>query len=277
MTDILQQIVAAKRGELATRQAAVPLAEVRAAAADRPPARDFAGALRGPRPRGSGAEVRIIAEIKRRSPSKGEFPWHGDVARQVRAYGEGGARAVSVVTDGPFFGGSPELLQQVRAATALPVLQKDFVLEPYQVYAARALGADAVLLIAAILAPALLAELAALAREVGIATLVEVTGEAELAAATAAGAAVVGVNNRDLRTFRTDVAHTLTLLPRFRDDQVAVTESGIHTRADVTRLLAAGVDAFLIGEALMTAADPTAHLRALRGLPLPEAAHGAAG
>jgi len=266
MPTILDEIVAAKRGEIAALERAQPLADVREAARAAAPALDFAGALRGARPRGSGGPVNVIAEVKRRSPSKGEFPWHGDAARQARAYERGGAKAVSVVTDGAYFGGSPELLRQVKAATALPVLQKEFVLGPYQVHAARALGADAVLLIARILPGGLLGELVALAREVGIATLVEVVDAAELERAQAADAAVIGVNNRDLRTFTTDPAHTLSLLPHFDEGRVAVTESGIHTRADVERMLAAGVDAFLIGEALMVAPDPAAHLAALRGV-----------
>ncbi|MBI4082951.1 MAG: indole-3-glycerol-phosphate synthase [Candidatus Lambdaproteobacteria bacterium] len=270
MADILAQIVAKKREEVAARKRELEPARVAEQARARAPALDFEGALRGVRPRGAGGngrlpEARIIAEIKRRSPSQGEFPWHGDAPRQARAYERGGARAISVVTDGPFFGGSPELLQQVKAATALPVLQKEFVLEPYQVRFARALGADAVLLIAAILPGALLGELIACAREEGLHSLVEVVNAAELARAQAGGARVIGVNNRDLRTFRTDPARTLALLPQVGDERVLVTESGIRSRADIERMLRAGVDAFLIGEALMTSADPALHLLTLRG------------
>jgi indole-3-glycerol phosphate synthase len=272
MPTILDEIVAAKREEIAALKRTLPLAQLRETARVAAPALDFAGGLRGARPRGSGGEVNVIAEVKRRSPSKGEFPWHGDAARQARAYEQGGAKAISVVTDGPYFGGSPELLGTVRAATGLPVLQKEFVLEPYQVHYARSLAADALLLIARILPGGLLAELEALAREIGIATLVEVVDEEEFRQATDAGAEVIGVNNRDLRTFATDPAHTLALLPLFGEEQVAVTESGIHSRADVERMLAAGVDAFLIGEALMVAPDPAAHLSELRGLPRAEAA-----
>ena len=264
MSDILNRIVEKKREEVAGRKLALPLEQVRAQAAAAAPARDFPAALRAPRPRGAGRQVNVIAELKRKSPSKGEFPWHGDASRQARDYERGGAKAVSVVTDGPFFGGSPELLQEVRRHVSLPVLQKDFVLEPWQVYFARAIGADAVLLIAACLPGGLLGELAALAREVGIHTLVEVVDEAELERASAAGAVVIGVNNRDLRTFQVDPVRTERLLPLYRDDQVAVCESGIHTPADVARMLRAGVDAFLIGEALMTAPDPAGHLLHLR-------------
>ena len=272
MSDILQRIVETKRETVAAMQAATPLGDVQARAARLAPVLDFTAALRGPRPRGSGGEVRIIAEIKRRSPSKGEFPWHGNAVRQAVAYEMGGARAISVVTDGPFFGGSPDMLRQVKAHARLPVLQKEFVIDPYQVHFARALGADAVLLIASILPGGMLGEFVSLARELGIGTLVEVVNADELQRALDAGAAVVGVNNRDLKTFRTDLRQTLELLPAFGEAQVAVTESGIHTRADVERLLEAGVDAFLIGEALMVAEDPTAHLRALRGQPPAEAA-----
>jgi indole-3-glycerol phosphate synthase len=264
MSDILNQIVAKKREEVAERKRALPLERVREQARAQPPARDFTGALRNGRPRGTGRQVNVIAEIKRKSPSKGEFSWHGDVGRQACAYEQGGARAISVVTDGPFFGGSPELLQEARRQVGLPVLQKEFVIDPWQVHFARAIGADAVLLIAACLPGAQLADLAGLAREAGLHTLVEVVDEDELRRATEAGAAVLGVNNRDLRTFKVDLERTERLLPLYRPDQVAVCESGIHGPEQVARMLRAGVDAFLIGEALMTASDPAAHLTHLR-------------
>ncbi|MCZ6842375.1 MAG: indole-3-glycerol phosphate synthase TrpC [SAR324 cluster bacterium] len=272
MTGILEKIVAAKRVEIAALKRAEPLEKVRAAAQAAAPALDFAGALRGARPRGGAGEANIIAELKNRSPSKGEFPWHGDVTRQVRAYEQGGAKAISVLTDEPFFGGSPQLLREIKVITGLPVLQKEFVLDAYQVVYARALGADALLLIARILPGSLLGELVHLARECGLATLVEVVDGQELARAAQAGAEVIGVNNRDLGTFTTDLHHTLALLPHFNEGQVAITESGIHTREDVEIMMEAGVDGFLIGEALMVAPDPAAHLRMLRGLPQTEAA-----
>ncbi len=265
MSTILDEIIAAKREEIAALSSALPLARVREVARGMPPVLDFAGALRGPRPRGSGREAHIIAEVKRRSPSKGEFPWHGDATRQARAYEQGGASAISVVTDGPYFGGSVDLLKEVKAATGLPVIQKEFLVAPYQVHYARSLGADAVLLMAAVLPGGLLGEMIALAKSIGIATLVEVINEEELERAAAGGAEVIGVNNRDLRTFRTDPDHTLRLLPFFGEQHVAITESGIHTRQDVERMLAAGVDGFLIGEALMVAPDPAAHLEFLQG------------
>lgn len=265
MNDILQDIVTRKRADVAAMQAETDLAAVRGLAAARGPVRELAAALRGARPRGTGTDVHIIAEIKRRSPSKGTFPWHGNAVRQAVAYQKGGARAISVVTDAPFFGGSNDLLRQVQAHARVPVLQKEFVIDPYQIYLARALGADAVLLIARCLPGGMLAEFQALAEEVGLGTLVEVVDREELRRAVDAGSRVIGVNNRDLRTFTTDLRHTIDLLPEIPEERVAVTESGIHTRADVERMLAAGVDAFLIGEALMVAADPTAHLNMLRG------------
>jgi indole-3-glycerol phosphate synthase len=267
VNDILQRIVDAKRQEVAALKPTLPLAEVRSqaeTAVQAGPTRDFTGALKAKRPRGSGRSVHVIAEIKRRSPSKGEFPWKGDAAAHAKSYERGGARCISVVTDGPFFGGSVELLQTVRRAQSLPVIQKEFVLDPWQVYRARAIGADALLLIVACLPGALLGELHALARELGLHVLVEVIDEAEFRRADDAGATIIGVNNRDLRTFTVDPARTERLLPLYRVEQVAVCESGIHTPADVARMLRVGVDGFLIGEALMTAPDAAAHLTRLR-------------
>ncbi len=275
MSDILEQIVAKKRAEVAALKRALPLQRVREQAHAMAPALDFTAALRGARPRGAqgaGQPVRIVAELKLRSPSKGAFPWHGDVVRQVRDYEIGGAAAISVVTDGPFFDGSTALLREVKAACELPVLQKDFLLEPWQVFYARALGADACLLIARLLPGERLAEMVATAGEVRIHTLVEVVDAEELQRASEAGALVIGVNNRDLTTFQVDPRRTEALVPRFREEQVCIAESGIHTPQDVARLLRAGVDGFLIGEALMTASDPAAHLRLLRDEALREEA-----
>ncbi|MDH5751100.1 MAG: indole-3-glycerol phosphate synthase TrpC [Deltaproteobacteria bacterium] len=274
MNDILLRIMEKKREEVAALKKELSREEALERAARLPPARDFTGALKGARPRGTGrrgaerqggAGVNIIAEIKKRSPSKGAFDWHGDTPRQARAYAGGGAAAISVVTDGPFFGGDTGMLGLVREAVDIPVLQKDFLLEPWQVAFARSLGADACLLIAACLPGDLLAEMLEETRRVGIHALVEVIDEEELARAGKSGAIVIGVNNRDLKTFTIDPARTERLLPLYSDEQVAIAESGIHTPADVDRLLAAGVDGFLIGEALMKAADPAAHLALLRG------------
>ena len=274
MRDILQQIVDKKREEVDALKRAQPIERLREQTRQLAPPRDFTAALRGARPRGTGRlgrGVNIIAEIKLRSPSKGVFKWHGDVARQAAAYELGGAAAISVVTDGPFFGGSTDLLRPVKAAVERPVLQKEFLLEPWQVVYARALGADACLLIAAVLDGERLAEMLATAREVGIHTLVEVVDAAEFERASAAGAVVIGVNNRDLKTFEVDPRRTERLIPLYREDQVCIAESGIHTAQDVSRLLEAGADGFLVGEALMTAPNPSAHLHALRGMPVREA------
>lgn len=269
---ILEKIVAAKREEVAELKRREDPGTLIARASANPSVLDFPAALRGARPRqkeagAPPAPVHIIAEIKRKSPSKGEFPWHGDVGRQATDYEAGGARAISVVTDGPFFGGSAEMLRQVKATVSLPVLQKDFLVDPFQIGYARALGADAVLLIAAVLPGGELDDMIGRAAEAGLNTLVEVFDETEFARAERAGAVVVGVNNRDLRNFSVDHGRTLRLLPLYGEQQVAVAESGFHTHGDITGLLEAGVDAFLIGEALMTAADPARHLRMLRGVP----------
>ncbi|MDH4225689.1 MAG: indole-3-glycerol phosphate synthase TrpC [Deltaproteobacteria bacterium] len=265
--DILSRIVADKREEIA-RLKGGHLLERLEDQGEIPPALDFPAALKAPRPRGSqGVEgpVHIIAELKPRSPSKGAFDWHGDPLRQAADYQRGGARAVSVLTDTAYFGGSTDLLQQVKGHISLPVLQKEFVVDPWQVHYARRLGADALLLIAAVLEGGLLAECVALAHQIGLHTLVEVVSEAELARALAAGARVVGVNNRDLRTFAIDPERSLRLLPLAGEDTVFITESGIRHRADVERMVAAGVDGFLIGETLMTSTDPAATLARLRG------------
>ena len=266
MSDILSRIVADKRAEVAALKRRLPLERVREEAAAAPAALPFAAALRNGRPRGTGRAVNVIAELKLRSPSKGHFPFHCDVARQVQDYERGGAKAISVVTDETYFGGTPALLRQVKAAVGLPVMQKEFLLEPYQVHYARSLGADAALLIAAILPGGALAEMIALAKEAGLPTLVEVVDEEEFRRAAEAGAEVIGVNNRDLRTFTIDMERTLRLIPLCRDEHVLIAESGIQERAMVERMLAAGVDGFLIGEALMTAARPAETLLALRGL-----------
>jgi len=265
MTDILSRIVADKHQEVAQLMQSHPLPQVQAQAQSLGTVRPFTAALKASRPRGSGSEVNIIAEIKLKSPSKGVFAWHGDVARQVAAYETGGAKAISVVTDGKYFGGSTDLLRQVKSRTRLPVMQKEFVVHPYQIHYARALGADAVLLIAAVLQGNALADMVALARQVGIGTLVEVVDEAEMQRAVAAEAEVVGVNNRDLRTFTLDHDRAARLLPLCGEERVFITESGVKTRADVERMLALGVDGFLIGEALMTAPDAAHTLALLRG------------
>lgn len=256
---ILEEIVAHKRLELEAMRGQVSESDLRAAAKEAPAPRDFAAVLKAP-VRGT----RIIAEIKRASPSRGEIKGDLDPAGLARAYARGGAVAISVLTESRFFRGSPQDLRGVREAVSIPVLRKDFILKPYQVVESRALGADSVLLITACLEGALLNEMVACSRQWGMEPLVEVHDKEELKRALKAGARVVGVNNRDLRTFRTDIAVSLALAPDIPADCVAVSESGIHSRAQILKLEAAGYHAFLVGEALAGSGDPEGMLRALR-------------
>ncbi len=258
---ILERILAAKREEVASRRRDVPLGELRRHAAEQPPPRNFRRALAGAGP------GRVIAEVKRRSPSKGVLRADIEPAALAQGYAAGGAAAVSVLTDEPFFGGSAADLKAVRAAVHLPVLRKDFIIDPYQVYEARAWGADALLLIAAALDGGQLADLLALTGELDMDALVEVHTEAELEAVLACGATLVGINNRDLRTFATRLDVSLALAPRVPSGCVLVSESGIQGRGDVERLAAAGIDAILVGESLVRSADPAAAVRALANVP----------
>jgi indole-3-glycerol phosphate synthase len=257
--DILARIVASKEievGELRPRAA-----ELRARAGDAAPTRGFAAALRAP------AEVRLLAEIKRRSPSAGPIRPGASPQEVAAGYAAGGAAALSVLTDREYFDGSLAALQAVRAVVDLPLLRKDFTLDPLQVWEARAAGADAVLLIVRILDDARLRELLGLAADLGLDRLVEVPDASELERALQAGATLVGVNNRDLRTFRTDLDLTLRLAPRVPAATTLVAESGIRTADDVARLGAAGVDAVLVGESLMRQEDLRAAVRAIVGQP----------
>jgi indole-3-glycerol phosphate synthase len=254
---ILDDILARTRADLTFRRAARPLAAVEAAAARLPPARSLARALRVP------GEIACIAEFKRRSPSAGWIAEGADPAAVARAYAAGGARAMSVLTDAPFFGGGLDDLAAARAACGLPILRKDFVVDRYQIVEARAAGADAVLLIVAALPDPELRGLLAAAGEAGLEALVEAHDETEVARAVDAGAAVIGINNRDLRTFQVDRDLAARLRARVPADRLIVAESGIRDAADVARLRAAGVDAMLVGETLMRAPDPAAALRAL--------------
>jgi indole-3-glycerol phosphate synthase len=259
---ILDEIFAYKRQELAARQAAQPLVEVRAAAYAAAPARAFLAALRpGGHPPGSPA---LIAEVKGRSPSRGVLAADFDPLALAGLYAANGAAAISVLTDQRFFGGSLEHLRGIRqrlGAACPPLLRKDFLCDPYQVYGARAAGADAVLLIAAYLPAAVLGELQALAQALGMAALVEVHTVDELALALACRPALVGINNRNLHDFTVDLNNTLRLRSLVPPGIVVVTESGIHTPDDVIRLAAAGVDAMLVGESLVTAPDIAARVR----------------
>jgi indole-3-glycerol phosphate synthase len=258
MAHVLQQIVEEKSRELAHGKRTRPQAELERACRAAAPARDFAAALRPP-PGG----VRLIAEVKRRSPSRGVLASAFDPVALARVYVAHGAAAISVLTDEKFFQGRLEHLTAARAEVPVPVLRKDFVLDEYQLWEARAAGADAALLIVSILDPAALRDLVGAAKAVGLAALVEVHTRPELEQALEAGAALIGVNNRDLRTFETRIDTTLELLPLIPPGPVVVSESGFFTAADVRRVVAAGAHAVLVGEALMRAPDVGAKVREL--------------
>ena len=262
MSDILSRILARKREELEAARAATPLAEMQRRAAAAPPPRDFLGALRAKIAAGQPA---VIAEVKRASPSKGVLRADFDPAAIAKSYEAGGAACLSVLTDRDFFQGAHEHLAQARAACALPVLRKDFITEPYQVFEARALGADCILLIAAALARQDMQGLEASARALGMAVLVEVHDARELEAALALDTQLLGINNRNLRSFETRLETTLELLAQVPPGKTVVTESGILAPADVARMRARGVNAFLVGEAFMRAPDPGVALRQLFG------------
>jgi indole-3-glycerol phosphate synthase len=261
---VLDEILAAKRAELALLQESEARDTLRRAALDAPPSREFAGALR----RFDGM-LAVIAEIKRRSPSKGDLAPHLDPAVSAKAYESGGASALSVLTDQPFFGGSVDDLQRARAAVEIAALRKDFVIDETQVYEARAVGADAVLLIAAALPDdELLSALRALAGELGLDVLVEVHDEAEVDRALAAGATIVGVNARDLGTFGEDLGVSERLSSRIPPDVTAVAESAIRAPDDARRMADAGYDAVLVGEALVRSDDPAALVQAMTQHPV---------
>ena len=261
MSSILAEILAHKREEVAAARQARPLAQLEAAARACGPVRPFAAALR----RAAGQPVRAVAEIKRASPSAGPIRPDADPAATGRQYEAGGAAALSVLTDERFFDGRLEFLAAVRAAVSLPLLRKDFLIDPYQIAEARAAGADAVLLIAAALDPALMAELMAEATRHQLDALVEVHSEAEAERAALAGARLIGVNHRDLATFAIDMGLTARLAPRLPAGTVLVAESGIQSAADVRALAAAGAHAILVGESLMRAPSPGAALAELLG------------
>jgi indole-3-glycerol phosphate synthase len=260
MSDILERILATKRSEVDAARATRPLGSLREAAEGRRDQRDFVGAMRRKLQDGRAA---VIAEVKKASPSKGVLRADFDPAAIARSYAAGGAACLSVLTDREYFQGAPEYLEQARAASGLPALRKDFIVDAYQVVEARAMGADAILLIVAALDDARLREFEQLAGELGMAVLVEVHDAAELERALRLRTPLVGINNRNLRTFETTLATTLSLLPAIPADRIVVTESGILTPSDVARMRAANVDAFLVGEAFMRAADPGAELARL--------------
>ncbi|MGC1302594.1 MAG: indole-3-glycerol phosphate synthase TrpC [Caulobacteraceae bacterium] len=259
MTDVLSRIADYKRRDVAERKQARNQAMVDAAAREASPPRGFARAL------AEGAGMTLIAEVKKASPSKGLIREDFDPPALARAYEQGGASCLSVLTDGPSFQGSDAFLQQARAAVALPVLRKDFLVDPWQVAESRALGADAILVILAMVDDVLAAELLSEAARFGMDALVEVHDEAEMARAGQLGAQLVGVNNRDLRTFATDLAVTERLAPMAPQGALLVAESGIFTPADAVRLRAAGAKAMLVGESLMRQADVATATRTLLG------------
>jgi len=260
MSDILKTILEVKREEIALAKAAEPLSLLRARSTGRRDLRDFEGALRA---RIGAGRAAVIAEVKKASPSKGVLRPDFDPAAIGASYARGGAACLSVLTDVRFFQGAPEYLDVARRASGLPALRKDFIVEEYQVAQARAWGADCILLIVAALAPSQLLELEAAARELGMAVLVEVHDAAELDAALAMKTRLIGINNRNLRTFEVRLATTLDLLPRIDASRLVITESGILAPADVATMRAAGVNAFLVGEAFMRAPDPGAELARL--------------
>ena len=260
MADILKKILARKVEEIRDRSARVALAELSSRAHDAPPTRAFAAALEGKIEDGLPG---VIAEIKKASPSKGVMRPDFDPAAIARSYAANGAACLSVLTDADFFQGSEAFLAAARGACELPVLRKDFTIDPYQVYEARAIGADCILLIVAALGDASLLELSLLAAELDLDVLIEVHDEEELERALDIPAPLIGINNRNLRTFETSLDTTLHLRGRVGDERVLVTESGIHTPGDVARMREAGVSAFLVGEAFMRAPDPGAELARL--------------
>ncbi|MBS0515281.1 MAG: indole-3-glycerol phosphate synthase TrpC [Proteobacteria bacterium] len=258
MSDILKKILARKAEEIRERSARVALRELSARVADAPAVRGFVGALETKIATG---QAGVIAEVKKASPSKGVMRADFRPAEIACSYEAGGAACLSVLTDVDFFQGADAYLQEARGACSLPVLRKDFTIDAYQVYEARALGADCILLIVAALGDAALLEFAVLAEELGMDVLVEVHDGEELERALATSARMIGINNRNLRTFETSLETTLALRARVPADRLLVTESGIVTRDDVARMRAADVNAFLVGETFMRADDPGQALR----------------
>ena len=256
---ILREIIARKWEEIAERSRRVPVSELQVRAGEQSRCRGFAMALRT----AAGYRAAVIAEAKRASPSKGVIREHFDPAEIARSYEAGGAACLSVLTDVDFFQGADEYLVAARDACTLPVIRKDFMVDPYQVVEARALGADCILLIAAALDDGQMAELNAAALELGMDVLVEVHDREELERSLALEAPLLGINNRDLHSFETRLETTWELLPYVPANRLVVTESGIHQRADVEAMQARGVNAFLVGEAFMRAEDPGAKLREL--------------
>jgi indole-3-glycerol phosphate synthase len=259
MSDVLARICADKRTHVARCKAARPMGMVIEAAKQASPPRGFAARLEAAAATGYG----LIAEIKKASPSKGLIRADFNPPALARAYAKGGATCLSVLTDGPYFRGADEYLTAARAAVALPVLRKDFMLEPYQIIESRALGADAVLVIMAAVSDPQAVELVAAAREFGMDALIEVHDEAELERAAQLDVRLLGINNRNLKTLKVDLAVTEALVPRAPADRLIVSESGLYTPDDLARMTRIGVRCFLVGESLMRQSDVEAATRAL--------------
>ncbi|HHW06022.1 MAG TPA: indole-3-glycerol phosphate synthase TrpC [Clostridia bacterium] len=261
MHHILADILSYKKREVERAKEQQPPAQLEARVAALPPARDFKVPLQGDR-------VALIAEVKFKSPSRGMIREDLDLEDVVTAYREAGTEAISVLTDRRFFGGAEHYLRDARRMTEQPLLRKDFIIDPYQIYQSRCLGADAVLLIAKIVPPGKLRQYIQLSRQLGLQVLVECRTEEEIAAALEGGAEIIGINNRDLDTFETDLQATLRLAPALRDQGVVVvSESGIWEREHVMMLSDAGVNGVLVGEALMASADLKGKALSLRGVP----------
>jgi len=256
MSDILDRIIEVKRGEIRIAQESVSLEELRVQASKRD-SRDFVGALRAKHAAGKPA---IIAEVKKASPSKGVLRENFVPADIAKSYEQGGAACLSVLTDVQFFKGSVAYLEEARAACSLPVLRKDFIVDAYQILEARAMGADCILLIAAALQPLQMRDLEAYAHSLGLAVLVEVHDRDELEQSLTLKTPLIGVNNRNLRTFETSIETTIGMLDMVPEDRIVVTESGILSRVDVDRMRAMDVQTFLVGEAFMRAEDPGTEL-----------------
>lgn len=261
MENLLTQIVDNKKIELKEDKLKLPLKELRSRLVDIEPPRNFCAAISEPK----GQSLNLIAEIKKRSPLKGTLIEELKVTTLSKRYEEGGAAAISVITEKKFFEGNPEYINIAKGASKLPVLRKDFLIDEYHIYEARYLGADALLLITAILEPSTLSDFIVLTSELGMSSLVEVHSEKELEKALRAEAKIIGINNRNLRTFKVDINTTFRIMNEIPDGKIVVSESGIYSRDDITMLADAGVNAALVGEAIITSGNVVKKIKELVG------------